>query len=317
MVVPTYDSPHDDEAVEAIGDELHPGLLLVLVGYAWNTDAFQQGLAFLFRPAFCAIDANGVLIAMGHAFFTLSLGMGAIMVYGSYMRRSTSIAGASILIALLDTLVALLAAKTGHGGAHGGHGEVGAREALQRSAEDQFDVLPANSDLTAAEVGLMDVSLREKRLALAVEPVRSEYDYILIDCPPSLNMLTVNALVASDGVLVPLQTEYYALEGLSSLMGTIQQIRQARNPRLSLEGILRTMHDPRNNLANEVSNQLLQHFGDKVYRTVIPRNVRVAEAPSHGLPVMLYDKSSRGAISYMALASEMARRHKPAAATPA
>jgi chromosome partitioning protein len=130
-------------------------------------------------------------------------------------------------------------------------------------------------------------------------------------------MLTVNALVASDGVLVPLQTEYYALEGLSALMGTIQQIRQARNPRLSVEGILRTMHDPRNNLANEVSNQLIQHFGDKVYRTVIPRNVRVAEAPSHGLPVMLYDKASRGAISYMALASEMARRHKPTAATPA
>ena len=191
------------------------------------------------------------------------------------------------------------------------------REGLAKAAEGLFDILPTNSDLTAAEVGLMDATLREKRLAMAIEPIREEYDYVLIDCPPSLNMLTVNALVASDGVLVPLQTEYYALEGLSSLMGTIQQIRQSRNPRLSVEGILRTMHDPRNNLANEVSNQLLQHFGDKVYRTVIPRNVRVAEAPSHGLPVMLYDKNSRGAISYMALASEMARRHKPAAATPA
>lgn len=191
------------------------------------------------------------------------------------------------------------------------------REGLAKAAEGLFDILPTNSDLTAAEVGLMDATLREKRLAMAIEPIREEYDYVLIDCPPSLNMLTVNALVASDGVLVPLQTEYYALEGLSSLMGTIQQIRQSRNPRLSVEGILRTMHDPRNNLANEVSNQLLQHFGDKVYRTVIPRNVRVAEAPSHGLPVMLYDKTSRGAISYMALASEMARRHKPAAATPA
>lgn len=191
------------------------------------------------------------------------------------------------------------------------------REGLSKAAEGLFDILPTNSDLTAAEVGLMDATLREKRLAMAIEPIKQEYDYILIDCPPSLNMLTVNALVASDGVLVPLQTEYFALEGLSSLMATVQQIRQARNPRLALEGILRTMHDPRNNLANEVSNQLIQHFGDKVYRTVIPRNVRVAEAPSHGLPVMLYDRSSRGAISYMALASEMARRHKPTAVTPA
>lgn len=196
-------------------------------------------------------------------------------------------------------------------------GEARIREVLTKGAEGLFDVLPTNSDLTAAEVALMDATLREKRLSLAIEPVKAEYDYIIIDCPPSLNMLTVNALVASDGVLVPLQTEYYALEGLSALMGTIQQIRQARNPRLSVEGILRTMHDPRNNLANEVSNQLIQHFGDKVYRTIIPRNVRVAEAPSHGLPVMLYDKASRGAISYMALASEMARRHRPAAATPA
>ncbi len=196
-------------------------------------------------------------------------------------------------------------------------GECPARDAICKGADNSIDVLPTNSDLTAAEVALMDATLREKRLALAIEPLKAEFDYIFIDCPPSLNMLTVNALVASDGVLVPLQTEYYALEGLSALMGTIGQIRQARNPRLGIEGILRTMHDPRNNLANEVSNQLIQHFGDKVYRTVIPRNVRVAEAPSHGLPVMLYDRSSRGAISYLALASEMARRHKPAAATPA
>jgi chromosome partitioning protein len=196
-------------------------------------------------------------------------------------------------------------------------GQARIRESVVRGAENLFDVLPTNSDLTAAEVALMDAALKEKRLSLAIEPVKDDYDYVIVDCPPSLNMLTVNALVASHGVLIPLQTEYYALEGLSALMGTIQQIRKARNPLLAVEGILRTMHDPRNNLANEVSNQLIQHFGDKVYRTVIPRNVRVAEAPSHGLPVMLYDKSSRGAISYMALASEMARRHKPAAATPA
>ena len=190
-------------------------------------------------------------------------------------------------------------------------GEAPLSEALQPSAEGQFDVLPANADLTAAEVALMNAPLKEKRLTLAIESVASDYDYILIDCPPSLNMLTLNALVAADGVLIPIQTEYYALEGLSALLGTIEQVRSARNPQLGIEGILRTMHDPRNNLANEVSAQLITHFGDKVFRTIIPRNVRVAEAPSHGQPVLLYDKSSRGAVSYMALAAEMARRHQP------
>lgn len=189
-------------------------------------------------------------------------------------------------------------------------GEKPARNAVARSSENLFDVLPANSDLTAAEVKLLDAPMREKRLSLALEPIKANYDYILIDCPPSLNMLTVNSLVAADGVLVPIQTEYYALEGLSALLSTIEQIKSHRNPRLALEGIVRTMHDPRNNLANEVSGQLINHFGDKVFRTVIPRNIRVAEAPSHGLPVLLYDKSSRGAISYMALASEMTRRHQ-------
>lgn len=187
-------------------------------------------------------------------------------------------------------------------------GEATAREGIVLGAEDQFSVLPANSDLTAAEVALMNAPLKEKRLSLALQPVRNDFDYLLIDCPPSLNMLTVNALVAADSVLVPLQTEYYALEGLSALLSTISQIKSVSNPKLALEGILRTMHDPRNNLANEVSGQLISHFGDKVYRTVIPRNVRVAEAPSHGLPVLMYDKSSRGAISYMALASELSRR---------
>ena len=196
-------------------------------------------------------------------------------------------------------------------------GEVPIREALRPSAEEQFMVLPANSDLTAAEVSLMNAPLREKRLSLAIEPVREAFDYIVIDCPPSLNMLTVNALVAADGVLVPIQTEYYALEGLSALLETVRQIRAHRNPRLDIEGILRTMHDPRNNLANEVSSQLITHFGDKVFRTIIPRNVRVAEAPSFGLPVLLYDRNSRGAISYMALASEMSRRHQPRSPTPA
>lgn len=199
-------------------------------------------------------------------------------------------------------------------------GEKPARAVLQPSVEGMFDVLPSNSDLTAAEVQLLEAPMRERRLSLALEPLKQNYDFILVDCPPSLNMLTVNSLVAADGVLVPIQTEYYALEGLSALLSTIEQIRVHRNPGLTVEGIVRTMHDARNNLANEVSGQLISHFGDKVFRTVIPRNVRVAEAPSHGLPVMLYDKTSRGAISYMALASEMARRHHPqviATPTPA
>jgi len=188
-------------------------------------------------------------------------------------------------------------------------GEVRLHDAVIKLDKIGMDILPANADLTAAEVGLMDLPLREKRLSLALEGSLDDYDYIFIDCPPSLNMLTINALVASGGVLVPLQTEYYALEGLSALMKTIEQLKQSRNPTLQLEGILRTMHDPRNNLAVEVSSQLITHFKDKVYDTVIPRNVRVAEAPSYGLPVLMYDKSSRGASSYLALASEVLQRH--------
>jgi len=188
-------------------------------------------------------------------------------------------------------------------------GDVRLHEAVVKLDEIGMDILPANADLTAAEVGLMDLPLREKRLSLALEGSQEDYDYIFIDCPPSLNMLTINALVASGGVLVPLQTEYYALEGLSALMKTIEQLKISRNPNLQLEGILRTMHDPRNNLAVEVSSQLITHFKDKVFDTVIPRNVRVAEAPSYGLPVLMYDKSSRGAISYLALASEVLQRH--------
>ncbi|MEW7976163.1 MAG: ParA family protein [Candidatus Sedimenticola endophacoides] len=189
-------------------------------------------------------------------------------------------------------------------------GEAQFSQAVVAAPEAGYDVLPSNADLTAAEVGLMSAPLKEKRLSLALAGARERYDYILIDCPPSLNMLTLNALVAADGVLIPLQCEYYALEGLSALISTIKQIQSSRNDRLQIEGILRTMHDPRNNLTNEVSAQLIHHFSDKVYRTIIPRNVRVAEAPSHGLPILLYDKSSRGAVSYLALASEFKRRHR-------
>jgi len=171
-----------------------------------------------------------------------------------------------------------------------------------------FSLLPANDDLTGAEIGLLDMPQREQRLKRALEAVRHDYDYILIDCPPSLNMLTLNALVAAEAILIPMQCEYYALESLTALMKTVDKIRATLNPDLHVAGVLRTMFDPRNNLANEVSAQLMAHFGDRVYRTVIPRNVRVAEAPSHGLPVLLYDKSSRGAQAYLALAGEILRR---------
>ncbi len=143
-----------------------------------------------------------------------------------------------------------------------------------------------------------------------LQPVKDSYDYVIVDCPPALNMLTVNALVAADTVMIPMQCEYYALEGLSALLDTIEKIRRVLNANLRVEGLLRTMYDPRNNLANQVSAQLVNHFGDKVYRTIIPRNVRLAEAPSHGLPVLLYDKSSRGALAYLALAGEILRRDK-------
>ena len=177
-----------------------------------------------------------------------------------------------------------------------------------------YSLVPSNADLTAAEVRLMSLPQREQRLRQALEPMLDTYDYILIDCPPSLNMLTVNALVAARSVIIPMQCEYYALEGLSDLLETIEQIRATLNPQLKIEGLLRTMYDPRNNLASEVSEQLTQHFGDTLYRTVIPRNVRLAEAPSHGLPVLLYDKTSRGALAYLALAGEMLRREALASA---
>jgi chromosome partitioning protein len=187
-------------------------------------------------------------------------------------------------------------------------GEVDARSAVRQAPEGRFDVLPGNADLTAAEVHLINAFGRESRLRDALKPLRAEYEFILIDCPPSINMLTVNALTAATGVLIPMQCEYYALEGLSALMSTIEQIRSAVNPGLRIEGLLRTMFDPRNNLANEVSGQLILHFGDKVFRTVIPRNIRLAEAPSFGKPALFHDKHSRGALAYLALAGELIRR---------
>lgn len=177
------------------------------------------------------------------------------------------------------------------------------------STKAGYDLLPTNRDLTAAEISLLQLSRREQRLMQALSQIKGRYDYILIDCPPSLNMLTLNALIAADSVLIPMQCEYYSLEGLTGLLETLQELKNV-NTRLKLEGIVRTMYDGRNSLANEVSQQLIDHFGEAVFDTVIPRNVRVAEAPSHGLPVVIYDKNSSGAIAYQALAQEMSDKRK-------
>jgi chromosome partitioning protein len=181
------------------------------------------------------------------------------------------------------------------------------------TGESGFDVLPANGDLTAAEVELLNGDNNERRLRTALAEVAGQYDYVLVDCPPSLNMLTVNALVAANGVIIAMQCEYFALEGLAALMRTIEGVAENLNAELEIAGILRTMYDPRNSLTNDVSAQLRAHFGDKLYRTVVPRNVRLAEAPSHGLPAMYYDKNSRGSKAYMALAGEIIRRAEQAA----
>ena len=183
-------------------------------------------------------------------------------------------------------------------------------EAAQKPEDIGYHVIASNIDLSGAEIHLLDQENREHILKKAVEQVREDYDFVLIDCPPSLNMLTINALVASESVLIPMQCEYYALEGLSALMDTINKIRSALNPDLVIEGLLRTMYDPRNKLAQQVTEQLHRYFGDKVYRTVIPRNIRLAEAPSYGMPVLNYDKTSKGAQAYLALAGEMLRRQK-------
>ncbi|MFL0803436.1 MAG: ParA family protein [Agarilytica sp.] len=180
---------------------------------------------------------------------------------------------------------------------------------FQRSPEGHFLVLPSNGDLTAAEVEMLNLEDKELRLKNALASIKHQFDYILIDCPPSLNMLTVNALAACDGVIIPMQCEYYALEGLSALIDTINKIQSVLNPDLKIEGILRTMYDPRNSLTGDVSAQLATHFGDRVYRTCVPRNVRLAEAPSFGMPVISYDKQSKGALAYIALAGEIIRRN--------
>lgn len=177
------------------------------------------------------------------------------------------------------------------------------------STQGQYDLLPTNNELIVAEVQLMQTTTqRESRLKTILASIVQQYDYILIDCPPSLNILTVNALVAANSVLIPIQCEYYALEGLTGLLNTIEQIQTTINPTLHIEGLLRTMYDGRNRLALDVSAQLLQHFPGRVYRTVIPRNVRLAEAPSHGLPITQYDERSQGAVAYLTLAGEILRR---------
>ena len=182
-------------------------------------------------------------------------------------------------------------------------------EAIVRTG-DGYDLLPGNIDLTAAEIRLMDAQGREQKLKQALAPLRGNYDFILIDCPPSLSLLTLNALNAADAVLVPMQCEYYALEGLSALLDTIDALKDRLNPALEIEGVLRTMFDVRNNLANAVSAELTTHFGDLVFRTIIPRNVRLAEAPSHGQSIIGYDKGSRGGVAYLGLAGELLRRQR-------
>ena len=177
-----------------------------------------------------------------------------------------------------------------------------------RSEKGGYDLVPANRDLAGAEVELVELPSRETRLKTALERVAADYDYVLIDCPPSLSLLTVNALAAAQRVLIPMQCEYYALEGLSDLVGTIKRVRANLNPGLEIAGLLRTMYDPRNTLSQQVSQELEQHFGDKVFRTLVPRNVRLAEAPSYGVPAVVWDASSKGAQAYVALAGEVLQR---------
>ncbi len=191
-------------------------------------------------------------------------------------------------------------------------GEASFADVVMRDTDGGYDLLPANGDLVAAEIELLEMDARERRLRDLLAASGEDHEFIVIDCPPSLNMLTLNALVAAEGVVIPMQCEYYALEGLSALMETISAVSQRHNPQLRIEGILRTMYDPRNKLTTEVSGQLFSYFGERVYRTVVPRNVRLAEAPSYGLPVLRYDRHSRGAVAYLALAGEMLRRNDQA-----
>jgi len=184
-------------------------------------------------------------------------------------------------------------------------GESSAREIVLQTDLQHLSVLPSNTDLIGAEIELVSAFSRERKLLGVLEPLRDDYDFIVIDCPPSLGLLTVNALTAADSVLIPLQCEFYAMEGLSQLMNTVRLIQKELNPRLVIRGILLTMFDGRNNLSHQVSEEIRRHFQDQVFTAVIPRNVRLSEAPSHGLPVLLYDISSRGATAYLELAKEI------------
>src|SRR4051794_3770528 len=179
------------------------------------------------------------------------------------------------------------------------------------SISGKYDLIPANRDLAGAEIEMVGLSQRETRLKEAVREVADDYDFIFIDCPPALNLLTLNGLCAASAVMIPMQCEYYALEGLSDLVNTVKKVRANLNPSLEIEGLLRTMFDPRNILAQQVSEELQQHFGDKLYRTVIPRNVRLAEAPSFGVPALYHDKLSKGTQAYLALAGEILNRQAP------
>ncbi len=184
------------------------------------------------------------------------------------------------------------------------------KEVIVKSEKCGFDVAPSNRELAGAEVELVNEIARETRLKQALKTVDA-YDYILLDCPPALNLVTVNALTAANTVMIPMQCEYYALEGLSDLVNTIKKVRAHLNNKLEIEGLLRTMFDTRNMLAQQVSAQLENHFGEKVYKTVIPRNIRLAEAPSYGLPALMYDKLSKGAVAYLDLAAEIISKNKP------
>jgi len=189
-------------------------------------------------------------------------------------------------------------------------GEKSLKEVILRSEKGGFDIAPSNRELAGAEVELVNELARENRLKAAIAKVGDAYDFVLLDCPPALNLVTVNALTAADTVMIPMQCEYYALEGLSDLVNTIKKVRAHLNPTLEIEGLLRTMFDNRNMLANQVSAQLVSHFGKKVYDTVIPRNIRLAEAPSYGLPALIYDRASKGAVAYLELAAEIITKNK-------
>ncbi len=190
-------------------------------------------------------------------------------------------------------------------------GEKTLQEVIVKSEKAGFDLAPSNRELAGAEVELVNELARETRLKVAIAKLGDAYDYVLLDCPPALNLVTVNALTAANAVMIPMQCEYYALEGLSDLVNTIKKVRAHLNPTLEIEGLLRTLFDNRNMLANQVSDQLISHFGKKVYETVIPRNIRLAEAPSYGVPVLNYDKSSKGAVAYLELATEIVNKNQP------